>query len=326
MAVPILVFSADKTRGNLLLRIIENSGYNARLFNTGHELESAIRRREPSIIVFDTKYYQSREFNLVKSLRSRFRDAAIIVFADPAEIPTLTSAGIRKDHCICDPINPDEFTMKLREIYFIKNKGFLKLRTYFVFICRLFAGNLNNPYIAFAKKFIIGASIFIAVTVGIAGGFVFYNMSALPKVQLIESYTPFESSFIYASDGVELAEFYLERRKFVPFYKIPKHVKSAFIAVEDAHFYEHHGIDFFRTAVAFIKNIQAGETVQGGSTITQQLAKMLFLTPEKSLSRKIKEAAISVQIENRYKKDEILGFYLNQAYFGARAYGIEARP
>ncbi|MBF0458064.1 MAG: PBP1A family penicillin-binding protein [Nitrospirae bacterium] len=324
MAVPILVFSVDKTRGSLLLKIIENGGFKAKLFDNSHELEYAVRRRRPSIIVFDTKHYQSREFKIITSLHSRFHDAEIILFADPAEIPSFTSAGIKKDCCFSDPINPDDVTLKIREIHFIKNKAFLRIKTYFVFLAGLFAGTRDNPYIMFMKKIIMAAAVASAIAAGIAGGFIFYNMSDLPKVQMLESYVPFESSFLYTSDGVELAEFYLERRKFVSFYKIPKHVKDAFIAVEDAHFYEHHGIDFFRTSAAFINNIRAGNAVQGGSTITQQLAKMLFLTPEKSISRKIKEAAISMQIESRYKKDEILAFYLNQAYFGARSYGIEA--
>ncbi|MBF0556135.1 MAG: PBP1A family penicillin-binding protein [Nitrospirae bacterium] len=324
MAVPILVFSVDKTRGSLLLRIIENSGFKAKLFDNSHELEYAVRRRRPPIIVFDTKHYQSRQFKIISSIHSRFPDAEIILFADPSEIPAFTAEGIKKECCFSDPINPDDVTLKIREIYFIKNKAFLMIKTYFLLLCSLFEGTRDNPYIVFTKKIIMAVAMALAVMMGIAGGGIFYNMSDLPKVQLLESYVPFESSFLYASDGVELAEFYLERRKFVPFYKIPKHVKNAFIAVEDAHFYEHHGIDFFRTCAAFISNIRSGGAVQGGSTITQQLAKMLFLTPEKSLSRKIKEAAISMQIEGRYKKDEIMGFYLNQAYFGARAYGIEA--
>ena len=105
---------------------------------------------------------------------------------------------------------------------------------------------------------------------------------------------------------------------------IPEHVKKAFIAAEDTRFYRHHGIDFFRIIGALITDIREGSFVQGGSTITQQLAKMLFLKPEKTITRKIREIALSLQIERKYKKDEILGLYLNQAYFGTRAYGIEA--
>jgi len=97
-------------------------------------------------------------------------------------------------------------------------------------------------------------------------------------------------------------------------------VKKAFIAVEDVRFYSHPGVDVIGILRALYQDIRTMSIAQGGSTITQQLAKMLFLKPERSIIRKLKEAAISIQIEKRYTKDEILGLYLNQAYFGTRAY------
>ncbi|MBI5101192.1 MAG: PBP1A family penicillin-binding protein [Nitrospirae bacterium] len=169
--------------------------------------------------------------------------------------------------------------------------------------------------------------VYLAVSCALAGslaGFIYWMTLDLPRVNSIEEYVPVESSKVYSGDRKLLAEFYIERRTFVPHFKIPDHVKKAFIAIEDSRFYQHPGVDFIGTARALIHDIRVGGMVQGGSTITQQLAKMLFLTPEKSLSRKIKEAVISLQIEKRYTKDEILGIYLNQTYFGARAYGIEA--
>jgi penicillin-binding protein 1A len=162
------------------------------------------------------------------------------------------------------------------------------------------------------------------MALGAFGGFVYWGISDFPEVRSLESYTPLESSFVYSSDGHQLAEFYLERRNFVPHYKIPTMVKNAFIAIEDQRFYSHSGVDFIGISRALYRDIIAKSIVEGGSTITQQLTKMLFLKPEKNITRKIKEAIISVQIEKRYTKDEILGMYLNKAYFGARAYGIEA--
>ena len=159
---------------------------------------------------------------------------------------------------------------------------------------------------------------------GIVGGFIYWTVSDLPRVNTIEEYVPAESTKVYSNDDKVLAEFYLERRTFVPHYKIPDHVKKAFIAIEDTRFYSHPGIDFIGILRALMQDIKAGSMVQGGSTITQQLAKMLFLKPEKSFVRKIKEAVIAVKIEKRYTKDEILGLYLNQTYFGTRAFGIEA--
>jgi penicillin-binding protein 1A len=166
--------------------------------------------------------------------------------------------------------------------------------------------------------------VFACAVCGILGGFVYWTLSDLPQVNAIEEYVPAESSKVYSADGKVLAEFYYERRTFVPSYKIPDHVKKAFVAIEDARFYSHPGVDVIGILRALVEDIKAGGMVQGGSTITQQLAKMLFLKPEKSLTRKLKEAAISLQLEKRYTKDEILGLYLNQTYFGTRAFGIEA--
>ncbi len=166
--------------------------------------------------------------------------------------------------------------------------------------------------------------VFACAVCGIIGGFVYWTLSDLPKVNAIEDYVPAESSKVLSSDGKILAEFYYERRTFVPSYKIPDHVKKAFVATEDARFYSHPGVDFIGIFRALVRDARAGGMVQGGSTITQQLAKMLFLKPEKSLGRKLKEAVISLQLEKRYTKDEILGLYLNQMYFGTRAFGIEA--
>ncbi len=158
-----------------------------------------------------------------------------------------------------------------------------------------------------------------------AGGVFFYLiLSDLPDISSLKSYKPLESSIVYSSDGKVLAELFMERRTFIPEYSIPLMVKQAFVAIEDHRFYSHPGIDLIGILRALYKDILAGEIVEGGSTITQQLAKMLFLTPEKSIKRKIKEAILSSQIEKKYTKDEILGIYINQVYFGARAYGIEA--
>lgn len=166
--------------------------------------------------------------------------------------------------------------------------------------------------------------VLLSAAIGAFGGFIYWSLSDLPEVRSLEGYTPSESSFVYSSDGKVLAELYLERRNFIPHYNIPDRIKRAFIAIEDQRFYSHPGVDFIGILRALYKDLMAQSIVEGGSTITQQLTKMLFLKPEKSLSRKIKEAIISVQIEKRYTKDEIMGMYLNQAYFGTRAYGIEA--
>ncbi|KAF0181787.1 MAG: penicillin-binding protein 1 [Nitrospirae bacterium] len=165
---------------------------------------------------------------------------------------------------------------------------------------------------------------FLGLVLGAGGGFAYWTLADLPEIRILETYRPIESTLVYSADNKVLAEFYLERRNFVPHYEIPDRVKKAIVAIEDQRFYLHPGVDIIGILRALYKDIMARKIVEGGSTITQQLTKMLFLKPEKSIARKIKEALISLQIERRYTKDEILGMYLNQAYFGAQAYGIEA--
>ncbi|MCB1215092.1 MAG: PBP1A family penicillin-binding protein, partial [Deltaproteobacteria bacterium] len=116
--------------------------------------------------------------------------------------------------------------------------------------------------------------------------------------------------------------FWKEARLITPIDKIPKKLIQAFVASEDDRFFDHGGIDFYGIARAFLKNLQAGHTVQGGSTITQQLVKSILLSPEQTYDRKIKEAILATRLENNFSKEEILYIYLNQIYFGNRSYGI----
>ncbi len=166
--------------------------------------------------------------------------------------------------------------------------------------------------------------LFILLFLGALGGYVYWCLSELPETDLIELSYPYESSEIYSGDNQLLAELYIEKRNIISSADIPEHVKQAFIAVEDKRFNTHIGIDFYRIAGALVNNIKNKNFSQGASTITQQLAKMFFLSPEKTITRKIKEIAISIKLERKYSKDEILGMYLNHLYLGTRAYGIEA--
>ncbi|MBO9128722.1 PBP1A family penicillin-binding protein [Bacillus sp. 165] len=132
------------------------------------------------------------------------------------------------------------------------------------------------------------------------------------------------ASKIVDERGEEISKLYLENREIVSIDKIPLPVQQAFIAVEDARFYEHHGLDFKSIFRALYKDLAAGGKVEGASTITQQLAKNIFLTNEKTLLRKTKEMVIALNLERRYTKDQLLEMYLNQIYFGHGAYGIQA--
>jgi len=105
---------------------------------------------------------------------------------------------------------------------------------------------------------------------------------------------------------------------------VPDALIKALVATEDTRFYSHRGLDYRGIARALYRNVRSGKILEGGSTLTQQLAKILFLTPERSYLRKIKEMALALKIEQRYTKQEILNLYLNQIYFGSGAYGVEA--
>jgi penicillin-binding protein 1A len=129
---------------------------------------------------------------------------------------------------------------------------------------------------------------------------------------------------VYSADKELLDEFFLEKRDPVPLQSIPRYLTAALVATEDRKFYKHTGVDIKGITRAIIRDIQAGGFVEGASTITQQLAKTLFLTPRKTIVRKIKEAILAFQLERRYTKNEILQLYLNQVYFGSGAYGVQS--
>src|ERR671919_3196301 len=146
----------------------------------------------------------------------------------------------------------------------------------------------------------------------------------LPSVTALESFQPLIGTKIYDDNDELVTELHVERRIFVPLVHIPQPLRDAVIATEDKRFYYHWGVDPIGIARATVQNYRRGRVVEGGSTITQQLTKVLFLTPDKSLERKLKEAVLALELERRYTKDRILEMYLNQVYFGHGAYGVEA--
>ena len=143
----------------------------------------------------------------------------------------------------------------------------------------------------------------------------------LPDTSGLANYQPKQPLRVYTADGVEIGGFGSEKRQFVPFEQIPKLMRDSLLAVEDSRFYEHHGIDPIGVLRAVVANVTGGRT-QGASTITQQVARTFFLTREKTLTRKLKEAMLSLKIEHELSKDQILTLYMNQIYLGARAYGF----
>ena len=145
----------------------------------------------------------------------------------------------------------------------------------------------------------------------------------LPEIIRVEDYKPLLVSQVYDRNNKKFGEFFRERRALIAYKDIPKHVIDAFLAAEDDQFFQHHGINVQALIRAALANMRAGRNVQGGSTITQQVAKTLLLTNERTISRKMRDILLAIQMEKNLKKDEILYLYLNQIYFGQSAYGIE---
>lgn len=160
----------------------------------------------------------------------------------------------------------------------------------------------------------------------VAGGLVGLAVSFrnLPDVRVLRSYIPTETSYIYDINGTLLDSIHDEaNRDVVELNEISPDLKRAVLAIEDSHFFSHHGINPTSIVRAFLANLEEGETVEGGSTLTMQLVKNLFLSPERSISRKIAEAVLALRIEQVFTKDEILELYLNQVYWGHNTYGAE---
>jgi penicillin-binding protein 1A len=146
----------------------------------------------------------------------------------------------------------------------------------------------------------------------------------LPNLPQLAIFQPGEPSLLYDDDGKVFASTVPEYRIFVPLSRIPLKLRQAIIAAEDARFYEHGTLDLQGIARAAVRNLMSGSVKEGGSTITQQLAKTLFLSHERTLGRKVKELQLASELEQRYTKDQILEMYLNAIYFGHGAYGVEA--
>jgi penicillin-binding protein 1A len=179
------------------------------------------------------------------------------------------------------------------------------------------------------KKFIkisLFFLLFIFLLVASTGIALWYLWSSnLPYIGSLKNYNPPIITKVFADDGQIIGKFSDEKRVLVPLDKIPTHTINAFIAVEDARFFQHKGIDFLGIVRALFKNIKARRIEQGGSTITQQITKSLLLkNPARTYKRKVREALLSLQIEKEFSKNKILYLYLNQIYMGHGLYGIEA--
>lgn len=177
------------------------------------------------------------------------------------------------------------------------------------------------------SKFFANVKMFILVTTAlILAGFVALNLylSSLPPIENLEDYKPNIVTKFYSADGEVIKTFTAYTYDRVDLKDVPEELKKALIATEDKNFYKHNGYDVVGIIRSSVQNIIARQTVQGASTLTQQLARILFLSNERTLTRKIKELEVAARIEKTITKDQILEMYLNNVYLGAGAYGVSA--
>src|SRR5436305_10538081 len=174
------------------------------------------------------------------------------------------------------------------------------------------------------RRFVFALLVFLAALVGALTGLLLVYSTDLPQVEQLESYRPSSSTDLYDIHGRIIGSFALQRRVVASYNDFPKPLLDALISIEDKDFYRHWGINVWRIAGAAYRDIESGGKVQGASTLTMQLARNLFLSPDRSFHRKIEEALLAIQIERRFTKPQIFTLYANQIFLGHGAYGFEA--
>lgn len=168
---------------------------------------------------------------------------------------------------------------------------------------------------------LIGVALIVGA-IAVMGAYAYFSRD-LPSVSALRDYKPPQTTRVYDRHGQVIGEIFTERRTVIPLSEVPRYVVLSVLAAEDADFYEHEGLDYTGIMRALGRDIVSGRAAQGGSTITQQVVKLMLLTPERTLSRKIRELILARRLENELTKDEILHLYLNHVNFGRGRYGIQ---
>ena len=168
---------------------------------------------------------------------------------------------------------------------------------------------------------LVGVALVVGALASI-GGYAYFSRD-LPSVSSLRDYRPPQTTRVYDRNKKVIGEIFTERRTVIPMSQVPRHVVLSVLAAEDADFYEHEGLDYYGILRAVGRDIMEGRAAQGGSTITQQVVKLMLLTPERTISRKIRELILARRLENELTKDEILHLYLNNVNFGQGRYGIQ---
>src|SRR6266516_2718876 len=173
-------------------------------------------------------------------------------------------------------------------------------------------------------RIVFGLMVLLSALIGTLGGLLLIYSTDLPQVERLENYRPISTTELYDIHGRTIGSFALQRRVVASYNDFPKVLRDALISIEDKSFYRHSGINIWRIIGAAYRDVESGERAQGASTLTMQLARNLFLSPDRSYHRKIQEALLAIQIERRFTKEQIFTLYANQIYLGHGVYGFEA--
>ena len=173
-------------------------------------------------------------------------------------------------------------------------------------------------------RVLFGLLVLFSALIGASSGLLLVYSTDLPQVEQLEHYRPSSITELYDDQGRVVGSFALQRRVVSNYADFPEVLREALISIEDKDFYRHWGINVWRIAGAAYRDIESGGRVQGASTLTMQLARNLFLSPDRSFRRKIEEALLAIQIERRFTKPQIFTLYANQIFLGHGVYGFEA--
>src|SRR5450755_2137312 len=174
------------------------------------------------------------------------------------------------------------------------------------------------------RRLAFGLLVLLSAVVGAVTGLVLVYSTDLPQVEELENYRPISTTELYDIHGRTIGSFALQRRVVASYQDFPQSLRDALISTEDKDFYRHLGINVWRIAGAAYRDFESGGRIQGASTLTMQLARNLFLSPDRSFHRKIQEALLAIQIARRFTKEQIFTLYANQIYLGHGVYGFEA--
>ena len=332
----VLIYGPNAIRGQVIEKALSVEGIGAKHLMSGREVENALAKPEDPIVILDVIGSLPEDLPLRERLAERLPGAIFITLIDAPDASMVCAPCGVDEICVLSPVDPRYITHLVQEI--LNGKMVLDGKEKEKAIASHINGHpllvdptqkpKRPPKPSLLKRLparlmLRMAAMLAMLCIGIVGGYVLWCFSALPDIDILADYTPYRTSILYSDDNRQLTDFSVERRTLVSYGQLPASVTQAVLAIEDTRYFKHSGIDPLRIIGALVADLKAGSLEQGASTITQQLTKMIFLTPEKTLFRKVREILLAIKIEQRYDKTEILEFYLNKAYFGARAYGID---